>query len=413
MVRLNFDKLMSLMADYACRFYSFGCLSLIKVIPAKTFYLSGALRLSLVVFLLASCSGTKNEEGVHSQNLETFQSYQLSIDAERKSFSSIIESIEVVTLQETDNSLLTSASRVLKHRNEYLVINKSDEEVVFFDSEGKYLRTFRQLGQGPGEYQAINSIWIQDDELFIYERQRSIVFKYRIEGEFLDSKKLPFEVGHVIGYKDEYLVEFNYTIIEDSLMYKFGVLNSEMELTEKFLKTDEASDNIDMNPAPSMFSYSDGVLLTHMYSDSVYYYKQGQFKPFIHFDFGEDWYWENEEVFSEDKLVSSNKAWETDMSLSEKYAYVWTVVGYSHYDYFIIDRTTGKSERVDLRKDSHFSTTITDLGWEGDKWLVSMLPEDLLQLSEELNYKLPNLDQLSRSENPALVKVKFKDSGEW
>jgi hypothetical protein len=269
------------------------------------------------------------------------------------------------------------------------------------------------LGQGPGEYQAINSIWIQDDELFIYERQRSIVFKYRLEGEFLDSKKLPFEVGHVIGYKDEYLVEFNYTIIEDSLMYKFGVLNSEMELTEKFLKTDEASDNIDMNPAPSVFSYSDGVLLTHMYSDSVYYYKQGQFKPFIHFDFGEDWYWENEEVFSEDKLVSSNKAWETDMSLSEKYAYVWTVVGYSHYDYFIIDRTTGKSERVDLRKDSHFSTTITDLGWEGDKWLVSMLPEDLLQLCEELNYKLPNLDQLSRSENPSLVKVTFKDSSEW
>ncbi|MBO6495122.1 MAG: 6-bladed beta-propeller [Roseivirga sp.] len=413
MVKLTFDELMSLMVDYACRFYSFGCLSLIKVIPAKTFYLSRALRLSLVVFLLASCSGAKNEEGVHSQNLETFQSYQLSIDAERKSFSSIIESIEVVPLQETDNSLLTSASRVLRHRNEYLVINKGDEEIVFFDSEGKYLRTFHQLGQGPGEYQAINSIWIQDDELFIYERQRSIVFKYTLEGEFIDVEKLPFEAGHVIGYEDEYLVEFNYTIIEDSLMYKFGVLNSEMELTEKFLKTEEASDNIDMNPAPSVFSYSDGVLLTHMYSDSVYYYKQGQFKPFIHFDFGEDWYWENEEVFSKDKLVSSNKAWETDMSLSEKYAYVWTVVGYSHYDYFIIDRTTGKSVRVDLRKDSNFSSIVTDLGWEEDKWLVSMLPEDLFQLCEELDHELPNLDQLSRSENPSLVKVTFKDSSEW
>lgn len=393
---------MSPMAEMACRFCGFSFSSLSKVIAA-----------SAAIFLLVGCSGPKNKEGLQSQKPETFQSYQLSIDAERKSFSSLIESIEVVPLEETDNSLLTSASRVLKHRNEYLVINKGEEEVVFFDSEGKYLRTFRQLGQGPGEYQAINSFWVQNDKLFIYERWRSTIFSYTLEGEFLESKKLPFQVGHVIGYEDEFLVEFNYTIIEDSLMYKFGVLNDEMELTEKYLRTDEAVGNIDDNPWNSVFSYNHGVLLTHMYSDSVYHYKQGQFKPFIHLDFGEDWYWGSEEVFNEDKLVSSNKAWEIDMSLSEKYAYVWTVVGYSHYDHFIIDRTTGKSARVDLRKGSDFSSIVTDLGWEGDRWLVSMLTEDLLQLCKELGYGLPNLDQLSRSENPALVKVRFKDSSEW
>lgn len=401
-MRRTFDKLMSPMADLACPFFGFSFSSLSMVIAA-----------SAAIFLLVGCSGPKNEEGVQAPNPETFQSYQLSIDAERKSFSSLIESIEVVPLEETDNSLLTSASRVLKLKDEYLVINKGDEEVVFFDSEGKYLRTFRQLGQGPGEYRAINSFWVQDDKLFIYERWRSTIFSYTLEGEFLESKKLPFQVGHVIGYEDEFLVEFNYTIIEDSLMYKFGVLNGEMELTEKYLRTDEAVGNIDDSPENSVFSYNNGILLTRMYSDSVYYYKHGQFEPFIHFEFGEDWYWKNGAAFSEDKISSSYKAWEIDISLSEKYAYVWTVVGFSHYDYFIIDRATGKSARVDLRKGSAFSSIVTDLGWEGDRWLVSMLPEDLLQLCEELGYEFLNIDQISRSENPALVKVKFKDGAEW
>lgn len=416
MVGLTFYKLMSLKAYRACRFYSFGLSSLSKAITAKSAYLSGALWLILVVFLLASCSGPKNEEDVQTQNPEAFQSYQLSIDAERKSFSSLIESIEVVPLEETDSSLLTSASRVLKHRDEYLVINKGDEEIVFFDSEGKYLRTFRQLGQGPGEYRSINSFWIKGNVMSIYERSRSIIFRYTLVGDFIDSRMLPAQVGHVGEYEGEYIVEFNFNPILDSMLYKFGVLDKELKPKDLYLKTAEFDAAAVWSNENSVIPYNDGMLLVRMYCDTVYYYSKGQFQPLIHLNFGKDWYWEDGAIIKKEDygvIENSGQAWDVITSLSDKLIYTKSVIGFSHYEHHLIDRSTGKVARIDLSKDASTEYALNNLSWEEGKWLVSMSAEDLLQLSEELGYDLPNLDQLSRSENPALVKVKFKDSAEW
>ena len=109
---------------------------------------------------LVSCSGPKEQPKTSEANSETFQSYQLSINSEKKELASLIESIEVIPLEETDQSLLTSASRVIKYGDEYLVVNKGDEEIVFFDSDGNYLKTFNRLGEGPREYKSINTFWV-------------------------------------------------------------------------------------------------------------------------------------------------------------------------------------------------------------------------------------------------------------
>ena len=77
----------------------------------------------LVLLNLASCSTSKEEADKPEVKPEAFQSYQLSLSSDKKKFASLIESVEVVPLEETEESLLTSASRVIKYDGQYLVVN--------------------------------------------------------------------------------------------------------------------------------------------------------------------------------------------------------------------------------------------------------------------------------------------------
>jgi len=370
----------------------------------------------LVLLCLVSCTSPKKESEQPEFNPEVFQSFQLSINSERKKFASLIDSIELIPLEETNQSLLTSVSRVIKYDDQYLVINKGDEEIVFFDSEGKYLKTFNRLGEGPREYQSINSFWVQDDLLSIYERKRTTIFNYTLDGNFVDSRKLPTQVGHVRKYGDEYVVEFGINATGDSLFYKFGVLDENLVPKDLYLKTDDISTAVVWSKENSVIPYQDGLLLMRMNSDTTYFYKKGEFEPLIHFDFGEEWYWKNGAILKSedyDLIETSGQAWDIITRMNDKFIYARAVVAFSGYEHFLIDRSTCEAVRMDLRKDAETELVPYNLGWEDDRWLISMTPDDLLFLAEELGVDLPNTDQISQSENPVLVKVKFKDSSAW
>lgn len=370
----------------------------------------------LVLLNLASCSTSKEEADKPEVKPEAFQSYQLSLSSDKKKFASLIESVEVVPLEETEESLLTSASRVIKYDGQYLVVNKGDEEIVFFNEQGKYIRTFNRLGEGPGEYKSINTFWVKEDVISVYERGRSIIFRYTLAGDFIDSRKLPTQVGHVGEYGEDYVVEFNFNLIGDSVLYKFGVLDKELKPKDLYLKTNEFDAAAVWSNEKSVIPYNDGMLLVRMYSDTVYYYKKGQFEPLIHFDFGEDWYWEAGAILKSadyNLIENSGKAWDVVSRVSDKLVYARAVVAFSHYEHYLIDRLTGKVARIDLSKDAETEFTPYNLGWEEEKWMISLASDDLLFLTEELGVDLPNIDQISQSENPALVKVRFKDSAEW
>ena len=103
--------------------------------------------------------------------------------------SEIVENIEAVELELTDNSLL-NAQRITRILYKDNIIIKQRNTVMLFDKTGKFIRQIGSIGQGPGEFVGIQDIAVdfENKHLFILAVEGKIIC-YDFDGNFI--KKSP------------------------------------------------------------------------------------------------------------------------------------------------------------------------------------------------------------------------------
>lgn len=386
----------------------------IDLIRQVKLYRSG-VSILVMSLILTSCFDTEKSETTVDKN--AFQSYQMDLEAPKVELLDLIEELRVTRLEETDQSLLSNVVRIEYLNGRYLTFNKMGD-IFLFNEAGSFLRKINKLGDGPEEYRSISDLWLDDDQITVYSRASSIISRYSIQGEFIDSKRLPYRVGHINRYKEGYVIESNFNPINDSLKYKFAALNESLEPTALYLKYDEIPDNVIWSDNNSVIQHDNSALLFRMYSDTVHQFKNNTFSPLVHFNFGEDWFWKGKPQFSQkdfEKIESSQQAWEMSMSFGDEFIYVKAIIGYSHWAHFLINRSSGTIVRLEMLKENGKELTLTNLTWKNDELMFSVSPSDLKPLLDAIQKKGVkvsgdiNLQDIERSENPVLLFAKFKD----
>ena len=113
--------------------------------------------------------------------------------------SDIIESIEYIPLETTDESLIGWISS-FDISNNYIVVNcMSQNQVFLFSRDGRFIRRIGRQGQGPGEYtRGVLGVFIDEkrDRIFVttFYYQQAIL-TYNLRGEFIGN--MPTEPGRV------------------------------------------------------------------------------------------------------------------------------------------------------------------------------------------------------------------------
>ena len=104
--------------------------------------------------------------------------------------SEISESVEAIELEVTDESLISSVMDVLYTDNYYIIRDRKN--LMSFDKKGKFIRKIGSVGQGPGEYENIIDVAVDNDneKIFIYTNKGKIIC-YDFNGFFL--KETPTE----------------------------------------------------------------------------------------------------------------------------------------------------------------------------------------------------------------------------
>ncbi|MGB3151465.1 MAG: 6-bladed beta-propeller, partial [Maribacter sp.] len=95
----------------------------------------------LFLFLCLSCSDKPTENKAQPVSVsDDFVSYRLDSDQPQERFANLIESVEVVRLEETENSLLSYIYE-LKQTDDLFVFKSGRESDVFvFDMNGDFVR---------------------------------------------------------------------------------------------------------------------------------------------------------------------------------------------------------------------------------------------------------------------------------
>lgn len=162
----------------------------------------------------------------------------------------MIENFEYISL-ETSSDYLVGKVDDLQIANDKLYI-VSQDRVLVFDFDGKFIFKIDEIGRGPGEYQRIDNISIDNEELFLYDNTQYGVLGYDANsGEYLYTKTLEYSVRQAVVW--------------DGLVYadRGGIpnryiSNDDRILIGRFGKPEEAR---------SFFSQSNTVLQSNCYLD--------------------------------------------------------------------------------------------------------------------------------------------------
>ena len=234
--------------------------------------------LSIVLSLLSSCSNKQAHKQSHEENVQqekSFYTIDLSKDFSGSDnqtllLSDIVEDVEYVKLETTDDCLLAGTARVFITNDDiYTLNNYSDYKLLRFDRKtGKFISQIGSIGQGPKEMINPCFVFAKDSLVYVTSTSTDKVYVYTNENQFIRSvpfckDRSSFEdgVGQTISVIDhQYIVRHP------------GQLQSQLNYNQYI-----AADVIDMN-SNRLFAMRDtsdvyGIMLTLDWDPIRWYYK--------------------------------------------------------------------------------------------------------------------------------------------
>lgn len=382
--------------------------------------LFNASKVSLLFFLLASisvgCGGQLKDEEVKSEKQDEFQTYQLDIHKASTRLSDLIQSIEITRLEETASSLLGYVRQVYFVEDK-MVIPGTDGNINVFSRTGEFLNSINKKGEGPEEYTGWNDIWLEGDTIGLYNYRKSIN-RYDLEGNFISRDEMLEQAAHVHPFGSGYALDMNYRLTQDSLKYALVTLDEEMNPDKFFLPFDRLPNFWISMSNKTVFLHGDDLLYFPMMNDTVYQIESDTVKPYIYYDFGDDWYFQPGVELSEIIMEDSEKkgmVWFMNNKIGENYIYLSAGVGTSISHSFLINRLSKEATRIDFSTQAEEDFQMSPISWIGDQFLVSLQSSQLsdlldqLETSQYLFTEGSTLDEIESSENPVLIRIKIKD----
>lgn len=368
----------------------------------------------LAFFLVFSCQPKTPNESAEEE--VDFTSYPIDIRAKSVEFTDQIESIELLGFEESSESSLKGDEVFLKYEEGFIIVNESIGTVFLFSQDGTFKSKFNHKGQGPEEYRYMQHTGYRDGliETYVYETQK--MMQYDLEGNFIQSLELPYPASHVLYFDNGYLLGMGNEVGLDSIDHDIVFADNQMKAYAFALPFDKPNGVPMAGPDNEFRVDGDRVLFNPFWTDSVYQINNGKVSPYIHFDFGEDWLW--------DELALS-RDFKTTMIQGKVWGYTWVMgkdrieinymrdlelppgIGY-------IDRKTKEffHYRYDWSERQRFP--FMPLRFEEGKLLAVFLADELGEVLESVDQEnvvvkgFLSKEQILQSENPVLVWVKFK-----
>ena len=143
-------------------------------------------KLYVLVFLLCSCSGYDIQQSEYVVIDLSEPPPKISIKA-----SALIESCRYIPLETTGESMISNIQRLIPVQDGFFIFDRSSQQLIYFDADGRFIRRIAEKGRGPGEYVNLLDFDLseQDETLFLHDNSNQILL-YSFNNTFLRSIRL-------------------------------------------------------------------------------------------------------------------------------------------------------------------------------------------------------------------------------
>ncbi len=155
---------------------------------------------TLILIVVSSVFCSCNSSATYSSEREE----GTSIDPDRNDqvlLSDLFSEIDIIPLETSDRSLLTfpmgEPDKVIKHEDKFYFLDKSQDVIVVFDDNGKFVNRLNKKGQGPGEYISLSDFNINrfSNNLEVLSPEGRCVIVYDLDSyDVIEKIQLPPDI---------------------------------------------------------------------------------------------------------------------------------------------------------------------------------------------------------------------------
>ena len=380
------------------------------------------IKYALIILFLSLVSCASDQEQQETEQLITkdeFKTFKIDTEAKPVSIFELIEEVEIMRFEETEESLLSYIYQVYSTEDEIIFPSGNDGSIYSYSKKGEFIRKFSHVGNGPGEYEFIWSFWVDGDRIFVSDINRRRLLSYDLEGNHLTSWKLPFSAKSFFTYDKGFVADLDYTAFQDSLQFNVLFLDENMEVKQManpYLSPLILYVGSNVN---SFQPYGKDLIYHGFKRDSVFLIEDNRTRPLLKFDFGEEWLWTEETIKNNPRTTGlireTDLVWWVDSYIGEKWIYLSYKTSMKDVFKVLIDRNSGVQKAVKVNKNAATKYTMTPIKWEEDRLMVSLQSPDVQEFMTDLGESKvkfregTTLDEIESSENPVLMWVKFKE----
>ena len=381
------------------------------------------MRVNFSVLLLLLTAWSCAEKGASndkkSTNLDGFKTFKIDTEAKPVSIFELIEEVEIMRLEETEESLLSYIQNVYSVESRIIFPSGNDGSIYTYTKNGEFISKFSHVGDGPGEYEFIWSFWVNGDHIFVSDINRRSLISYDLEGNHLRSWKLPFYAKSFFTYDKGFVADLDYTAYQDSLQFNVLFLDENMEVKQM---ANPYSSPLILYVGSSVSSfqpYGKDLIYHGFKSDSVFLIENNEIRPLFKFDFGDEWLWTEETIKNNPRTTGlireTDLVWWADSYINEKWIYLSYKTSFKDVFRVLIDRNSGVQRAVKVNKNTATKYAMTPIKWEEDRFMVSLQSPDVRGYINDLGEEKvkfrqgTTLEEIESSENPVLMWVKFKE----
>ena len=189
----------------------------------------------IIANLILAIACTNNTKQVHQNSFCTFDvpvvdTLLISSDyGNFKQISNNTATTDFVILQEDDNTMFADINQVIDAFGKYFIIDTyGSRTVVSFDHNGKPLASYGKHGNAPDEYIYPWDVDISVEYIYILDVSQRKLLRYNHIGDYIDSKKIPFESRGFILLNNNKIL-FNLEPSEDTNNYQLCITDSTLK----------------------------------------------------------------------------------------------------------------------------------------------------------------------------------------
>lgn len=227
----------------------------------------------LTISLFSACKERSNNE---------FRYEVISIDLSKLIDIDICDSSKVthIPLELTDNSLLSHIEYMELKDNEVFVYDT--HRIMVFDVEGNFLWHLNRKGNGPGEYTTINSFFLNDNMICLYDDNIQTLFKYDTDGTFVEATRTTEIMSSIYPVGGKKFVGKKKYRGDRMQTPTLAMLNSNLELLFNISNRNLTSG---VGVFDYCYSYDDEILYWEFLNDTIYSVDNENLTPKFYVDF--------------------------------------------------------------------------------------------------------------------------------